>query len=144
MHIGICCKVFGIILEQRVSAITQFTYRKEILMDYNSYADVCHDILANKIGEKIYTLRSRRGLTQERLAELVGVSTKTISYWERNIRRLSIEHLMILSMVLEAKTDDILCLPAEDVFSDLTILHSSYLVRDDTELAVFYQHVAGL
>lgn len=37
-----------------------------------------------KIGEKIYTLRKEKGVTQEKLAEFLGVSTPAVSKWETN------------------------------------------------------------
>ena len=34
------------------------------------------------LGEKLYTLRTKQNMTQEQLAEKLGVSNKTISKWE--------------------------------------------------------------
>lgn len=38
--------------------------------------------MSNIVGENIYTLRKNRGLTQEKLAELVNVSFQAVSKWE--------------------------------------------------------------
>ena len=37
------------------------------------------------IGEKIYTLRTQNGMTQEQLAEKMGVSRQAISKWESDV-----------------------------------------------------------
>ena len=71
-------------------------------------------INAFETGIKLQKIRRERGLTQERLAEMVGVTAKTISLWECGDRVFSLNNLMILSRVLGASTEDILCF-AEDV-----------------------------
>ena len=38
-----------------------------------------------KIGEKIKTLRRERELTQETLAEFLGVTAQSVSKWERGV-----------------------------------------------------------
>lgn len=41
--------------------------------------------MSNIVGENIYTLRKNRGLTQEKLAELVNVSFQAVSKWENGV-----------------------------------------------------------
>ena len=40
---------------------------------------------SKKVGKYISKLRKEKGLTQEKLAEKIGVSSKTISKWETGI-----------------------------------------------------------
>ena len=40
---------------------------------------------ANSIGEFIQLLRKEKGLTQKELAEIIGMSDKTISKWENGV-----------------------------------------------------------
>jgi transcriptional regulator with XRE-family HTH domain len=46
---------------------------------------------ASLFGKKLAELRSRRGLTQEQLAQQLGVSQKTITYYERRTTNPSLE-----------------------------------------------------
>ena len=70
---------------------------------------------AIKVGDRLHDLRKKNGLTQEQLAEKVGVSTKSISNYERGAKLFSLETLTTLSTTLGTTTDDILCLTTEDV-----------------------------
>ena len=40
------------------------------------------------LGEKIYKLRTKRSMTQEQLAEKIGVSRQSVSKWEYPIEQL--------------------------------------------------------
>ncbi len=60
------------------------------------------------IGSNIKRLRKEKNLTQEQLAELVGVSFQAISKWENNIGYPDITLLPALSSVLDASVDTIM------------------------------------
>lgn len=49
------------------------------------------------LGETLYTLRRKQGLSQEQLAEIVGVSRQTISKWEGNQSTPDLEKLVALA-----------------------------------------------
>ena len=49
------------------------------------------------IGEKIYDLRKRKGLSQEELGEAIGVSRQTISKWEMGKTIPDTENIVVLS-----------------------------------------------
>lgn len=55
----------------------------------------------DNIGERLYELRKKRGLSQEQLAYEVGVSRQTISKWEQNSMQPNLENIQSLSSVLE-------------------------------------------
>ena len=59
-----------------------------------------------KIGQQIRKIRKVRQLSQEELAEQVGIST---SHIETGNTKLSLPVLVKLASVLEVSTDDILC-----------------------------------
>lgn len=59
------------------------------------------------IGEKIVELRKKYNLTQEKLAEKVGVSRQTLSNWESNITVLDFNQAKILSHIFKVSLDEL-------------------------------------
>lgn len=60
------------------------------------------------VGARIHALRLTRGLSQEELADLVGVDQSTISHWESGHHSPDVLQIMRLLEVLGANTSDIL------------------------------------
>lgn len=60
------------------------------------------------IASNIAKLRKRKGLTQTALAEIIYVSNKTVSKWERGVGYPEITQLLSLAKVLETTVDDLL------------------------------------
>ena len=58
-----------------------------------------------KLGKLVRIVRKKRGLTQEKLAELVDVSTSYIGHIERGTRKLSIDMLHRLCKALGVSAD---------------------------------------
>lgn len=52
------------------------------------------------LGEKIYRLRKAKGLSQEELAERVGVSRQTISKWETGSMQPTFDNIILLCSTL--------------------------------------------
>ena len=61
-----------------------------------------------EIGQKIRKYRKAKGLSQEKLAELVNISTTHLSHIETGNTKLSLAVLVDISKVLEIQTDDLL------------------------------------
>lgn len=61
-----------------------------------------------KIGEKIRKYRKAMGLSQEQLAEQVGISTTHMSHIETGNTKLSLPVLVDIATSLEVRTDDLL------------------------------------
>lgn len=61
-----------------------------------------------KLGENIFNLRKKKGLSQENLAEAVNVSRQTISNWELGSTAPNPEQLKMLSKVLNISIDNLL------------------------------------
>lgn len=61
-----------------------------------------------QLGEKIYTLRSRAGYSQENFAEALGVSRQSVSRWENDIAVPDTEYLVKISRLLGASLDELL------------------------------------
>ena len=59
------------------------------------------------LSEKIYTLRRKNGLSQEQLAEIIGVSRQTISKWEQGSSTPELEKLKALSVCFQVTIDEL-------------------------------------
>lgn len=59
--------------------------------------------LKKSVGKKIQIIRKSKGLTQERLAELIGIETPSLSYLETGKYSPSIETLQKLSDALQVQ-----------------------------------------
>lgn len=62
----------------------------------------------NKIGKLIYTLRKEKDMTQKQLADLMNISDKTISKWERGLGCPDVSLLPELSQILGVNIEEIL------------------------------------
>ncbi len=63
------------------------------------------------IGQRIAQLRRAKGLSQEELAEMVGVSRQAVSKWELDQALPDAEKIVALAAALDASTDQILLDP---------------------------------
>ncbi len=61
-----------------------------------------------EIGQRIRKYRKAHGLSQEELAEKVGISTTHMSHIETGNTKLSLPVLVLLAEALEVRTDDLL------------------------------------
>ena len=67
------------------------------------------DIIDYKaLGQRVRRLRQEHKLTQEELAEQIGVSHSFVGHIERGSRKASLETLVMLANVMEISTDDLL------------------------------------
>ena len=73
-----------------------------------------------KLNDKIYYLRKRSGMSQEELAETLGVSRQAVSKWETGESSPDINKLLALSKTFEVTTDWLLSDedPNEEVKND--------------------------
>lgn len=61
-----------------------------------------------EIGQRVRKFRKAYGLSQEELAEKVGISTTHMSHIETGNTKLSLQVLVDLALALEVKTDGLL------------------------------------
>lgn len=94
------------------------------------------------IGEQIQNLRIEKGMTQERLAEMLEVSRQSVSKWELGQAVPEVDKIIRLSELFNVSTDKILLRDAADDNTIKNPLHLGciYLVVKDFERSVeFYE-----
>lgn len=62
-----------------------------------------------QIGQQIRKYRKAHGLSQEQLAERIGISVTHMSHIETGNTKLSLPVFVEIAAVLEVQTDDLLC-----------------------------------
>ena len=67
------------------------------------------------IGKNLQKLRKQRGMTQEALAEAVGVARQTIAKWETEESAPDLEMSGRLAGVLEVSLDDLVNAPTDEI-----------------------------
>lgn len=93
-----------------------------------------------KIGKRIAFARKQAGLTQEKLAESIGVSVSMISRLERGSHMASLQHLLEISEVLHVGLQDLLC--DLFVYPDEKASDTQYLIAEINSLnPAAQQHV---
>ena len=60
------------------------------------------------LGQKIKTLRTKKGLSQQQLADLMFVTRKTISNWESGLRMPDVAMLSRLAKLLDTKSYELI------------------------------------
>ncbi len=94
------------------------------------------------IGDQIQNLRVQKGLTQERLAEMLEVSRQSISKWELGQAIPDVEKIIRMSELFNVSTDTLLLRNTEDEQANKNSLHLGciYLIVKDFERSVeFYE-----
>ena len=69
-------------------------------------------------GEKITTLRKKKGLTQESLGEQIGVSRQAVSKWESDVTFPETDKLILLSKLFNVSVDYLLNIQNEKATND--------------------------
>lgn len=77
------------------------------------------------LGEKIKINRIEKGLSQEKLAEIVGVSRQAVTKWESNQSMPSTENIITLSATFGISLDDLADDKIQSSRKDKKILHSN-------------------
>lgn len=72
------------------------------------------------VGKKIYDLRKENKLSQEKLAEKIGVTRQTISNWELNESSPDLKQAKELSTVFNISLDELVDNDIKDVLLDKT------------------------
>ncbi len=88
------------------------------------------------LGKKIYTLRTEKGMTQEQLAEYLGVSRQSISKYEYDQSTPELEKIKLLAEIFEVTSDDLINdridLPKTDISETISDKQNSIDASIDT------------
>lgn len=99
------------------------------------------------IGNRIQKLRLRNGMTQEQLAENLGVSRQSVSKWEMDQATPDVEKVVLLSKLFSIGTNEILLEDADIKKLRPQEMHlgSIYLIVRDFEKSIrFYEQFLSM
>ena len=83
------------------------------------------------IGSRIKELRKARGMTQEQLAERVGISFQAVSKWENNIALPDITLVPKLAQIFGVSTDTLFAYDREKIREEIDqYVHRSWSLRE--------------
>lgn len=71
--------------------------------------------MAIKIGEKIQHLRKKNDITQEKMADYLGITAQAISRWENGAGYPDIEMIPAIANYLGVTTDELLCVESAKI-----------------------------
>lgn len=98
--------------------------------------------MTNYFSSNLEYLRKQKGMSQNKLGELIGVNQTTVARWEKQEMAPSIDNVEEVANVLNVKLPDMLVkdLRINNQFSELEILfdkHKDILTEDDKEYIKF-------
>lgn len=82
-----------------------------------------NQLLSNEIGKKIKHLRKHAGYTQERLAEMIGVSSTAVAKWENGYSEPTLQNVVHLSELFGVSSDYLLGVTAtkKNMLSNMSV-----------------------
>ena len=96
-----------------------------------------------EIANKLYNLRKKNGLSQEALAEKLGISRQSISKWERAESSPDTDNLISLAKLYNISLDELLLNEAKEADNEQTQENSEYndeSTQNDTNESKTYQN----
>lgn len=91
------------------------------------------------VGKNIKLFRQTKGLTQERLAELVNVSSSYIGYLERGLRAPSLDLLARIGAALDVEPTVLLDTSSKDTDPILKKLNALLVGKDPIPINFLYE-----
>ena len=92
-------------------------------------------------GQKLKEVRKREGLSQEQLAERIGVSRQAITKWETGKGMPDIENMMILAEIFKTTLDDLVSQAMPQSAQNPAVYHSE--TSYDIELKTHFDIMIG-
>jgi transcriptional regulator with XRE-family HTH domain len=87
---------------------TEDTSREDIIMTSNLRRGLATQSGMESIGERLMRLRQERGISQQDMAEQLGIAQPNISDYERGVLRLHGELIVKITKILGISSDELL------------------------------------
>jgi transcriptional regulator with XRE-family HTH domain len=104
------------------------------------------EVISMDIGNKIKTLRLSKPLTQNELADILGVSKSTMSNYERNISTPAPDILLKLATYFEVTVDYLFNEKQDnslDLLKEGSAYHSDkFVTRDEWNTLIYYRRLS--
>lgn len=81
--------------------------------------------------ERLYSLRSEKGISQKKLARMIGVSQSAIYYWEKGERSPKLEQLPRIATALNVSITDLVDSKTLDLADDVIALFSETKIQSE-------------
>lgn len=94
-----------------------------------------------KIGRRLFALRASANLTQQALADELGVKRETIEQWEVGTRHIKAEHIASMARFFQVPSDYILGLRLESRTAELL---ADYADRERTKQTIKRENMSNL
>ena len=95
-------------------------------------------------GNKIYRLRKNIGLSQNQLADMLGISGKAISKWETGCARPQLDTIKKLSAIFNVTVDELLCSSVPEKQITKIVITGGPCAGKTTALCKIQEHFAQL
>ncbi|MEX6118878.1 helix-turn-helix domain-containing protein [Providencia hangzhouensis] len=75
------------------------------------------------IGKRIYCIRKEKGVTGDKLAEMLNISQQQVSRYERGINQITVDCLFKISEILDVELLELLSIEQEKLPFDYVFYH---------------------
>ncbi|MGL1892319.1 MAG: helix-turn-helix domain-containing protein [Spirochaetaceae bacterium] len=91
------------------------------------------------VGERISEIRKSRGLTQEKLAGIIGIARVTLADYERGRSRIYDEMIVRIAIALSVSTDQILGCKKQEEIKEIVSLRYTKRIKEIEEMPEHYK-----
>lgn len=101
--------------------------------------------IKQKFGKRIRELRKSNGLTQEKLAELIGMETPNVSKMENGLHFPQLENLKKLSLIFNIELKDLFDFEHFNSREELLIKIDKFIKKaDNKDIELLYKFITNI